>query len=66
MRKLIKTRDLKKGMHVVLDLPWHQHPFLKNSFDITSEKDISRLLKAGIEEVPVDTASFREVPPAVE
>jgi response regulator RpfG family c-di-GMP phosphodiesterase len=66
MRKLIKTRDLKKGMHVVLDLPWHQHPFLKSSFDITSEKDISRLLKAGIEEVPVDTASFREVPPAVE
>jgi HD-GYP domain-containing protein (c-di-GMP phosphodiesterase class II) len=66
MRKLVKTRDLKEGMHVVLDLPWHKHPFLKSSFDISSKKDISRLLKAGIEEVAVDIASFTEVSPGVE
>lgn len=64
MRKLVKTRDLKKGMHVVLDLPWHKHPFLKGSFDIFSEKDIFRLLKAGIEEVHIDTAQCQDVPPA--
>ncbi|OPY12028.1 MAG: Cyclic di-GMP phosphodiesterase response regulator RpfG [Syntrophus sp. PtaB.Bin001] len=62
MRKLVKTRDLKVGMYVILDLPWYKHPFLKSSFDVSSENDISRLLKAGIEEVPIDMSLSREVP----
>jgi HD-GYP domain-containing protein (c-di-GMP phosphodiesterase class II) len=64
MRKLFKTRDLKAGMHVILDLPWHLHPFLTSSFVLSSEKDIQRLLKAGIEEVVVDMASSENVPSA--
>lgn len=62
MRKRVKTRELKAGMHVVLDLPWHMHPFLKNSFVVSSQKDIQRLLKAGIEDVDVDVALSRDVP----
>jgi len=61
MRKLLKTRDLKVGMHVVLDLPWHRHPFLRSSFFLSSENDIRRLLQTGIEEVIVDVALSENV-----
>jgi len=61
MRKLVKTRELSMGMQVFLDLPWHKHPFLKSSFVISSEKDIQRLLNAGIEEVTSDVTPSRVV-----
>ncbi len=62
MRKRVKTRELNPGMHVHLELPWYQHPFLKNAFVISSGKDIQRLLSAGIEEVVVDVALSGDVP----
>ncbi|OPY86342.1 MAG: Cyclic di-GMP phosphodiesterase response regulator RpfG [Syntrophus sp. PtaU1.Bin208] len=63
MRKLVKTRELSVGMHIVLELPWHRHPFLKSAFVISSKKDVFRLLKAGIEEVAVEGLLPRDVPP---
>jgi len=64
MRKLLKTRDLKVGMYVILDLPWYRHPFLTNTFVLSSERDIQRMREAGIEEVIVDTALGEDVPSA--
>jgi len=46
---------------VVLDLPWHRHPFLRSSFFLSSENDIRRLLQTGIEEVIVDVALSENV-----
>ncbi|OPY87584.1 MAG: Cyclic di-GMP phosphodiesterase response regulator RpfG [Syntrophus sp. PtaU1.Bin208] len=63
MHKQFKTRDLRVGMHVVLNMPWHSHPFLRSSFNLSSEKDIQRLIKAGIEEVVVDMAMSEDLPP---
>jgi hypothetical protein len=59
MRKRVKARDLKVGMHVILDMPWHQHPFFRNSFVLSSEGDILRILNAGIDEVVVDRLCVR-------
>jgi len=64
MRKRVKARDLKVGMHVILDMPWHHHPFFRNSFVLSSEGDIRRILKAGIDEVVVDMALCEVQPPA--
>jgi len=64
MRTLVKTRELRVGMPVILDMPWHLHPFLRNSFVISSDKDIRRLLKVGIEEVAVDMALGQDIPSA--
>ncbi|MBF0338270.1 MAG: HD-GYP domain-containing protein [Nitrospirae bacterium] len=56
MLKKIKVNDLKVGMYVVLPTSWFNHPFLKSSFVLKDEGDISKIIKAGIGEVNIDTA----------
>ncbi|MBF0608738.1 MAG: HD-GYP domain-containing protein [Candidatus Magnetobacterium sp. LHC-1] len=56
MLKKIKVNDLKVGMYVILPTSWFNHPFLKSSFVLKDEGDISKIIKSGIGEVNVDTA----------
>lgn len=53
MIKKIKTRDVQKGMYVILPGKWFKHPFLKNEFLIESQSQINKMIKAGIEEVSI-------------
>ncbi len=54
MTKTIKISDLKPGMYVNLPRAWKSHPFLRNSFTITSSKQIQKLMDFGITEVIID------------
>ena len=54
MIKTIKITELKPGMFINLPTAWHAHPFLRNSFIITSKKQIHELIDYGITEVIVD------------
>lgn len=47
----IKTSDLKVGMFIHIPLPWYRHPFLKNSFRISSDEQIKKLIAYGIHSV---------------
>lgn len=54
MIKSIKSKDLKIGMYITLPHTWSAHPFLSNSFTITSEKQINKLINFGINDVNID------------
>ena len=56
MKKTIPIEHLKIGMFVELPHAWHAHPFLRNSFTITSEKQIQKLIDHGIRDVEVNDA----------
>ncbi|MBF0537557.1 MAG: HD-GYP domain-containing protein [Nitrospirae bacterium] len=56
MLKKIRSDELKVGMYVILPASWFEHPFLKGSFIIKDEADISKIIKAGIGEVNIDTS----------
>ena len=60
----INIQDLKVGMYVVLPSSWFKHPFLKNQFRLTSEKEIDKLIKSGFSEVQVDIS--KSLPPEKE
>ncbi|HMK59733.1 MAG TPA: HD domain-containing phosphohydrolase [Dissulfurispiraceae bacterium] len=63
----IKTNDLKVGMHVIIPESWSNHPFARNSFNITSRDQIQKISKHGFDEVSTDTdkgfpiANFEEI-----
>ncbi len=59
--KQIKVNDLRVGMYVVLTKPWLDHPFYKNDFLISSEKQLKKILKLGLEDVLIDTGKGRDV-----
>jgi HD-GYP domain-containing protein (c-di-GMP phosphodiesterase class II) len=66
--KTIKINELKIGMYINLPSAWRAHPFLRNSFTITSKKQIQKLIDYGIMEVNIDeikgvssNASIKEV-----
>ncbi|MEN6620349.1 MAG: HD-GYP domain-containing protein [Smithella sp.] len=59
MINMVKTRDIKIGMYVVLPKNWFAHPFLKNEFFINSPEQIAKIAKAGITEIFVDTEKSR-------
>jgi len=68
MIKTIKITELKVGMYINLPTSWRAHPFLRNSFTITSNKQIQKLADYGIKEVNIDeikglpsNASIKEV-----
>ncbi len=48
MGKIIKTNDLKIGMHIKIPISWYKHPFLRNRFQIVSTKQIKKLKAHGI------------------
>ena len=55
MRELIKTRDLKLGMYIILPVSWFKHPFLNNEFVIKTRDQIDRIIDYGIREIIIDT-----------
>jgi len=59
MVKTIKITELKLGMYINLPRAWHAHPFLRNSFIITSEKQIQKLIDYGITQVNIDQTKGR-------
>lgn len=42
------------GMYINLPSAWRAHPFLRNSFIVTSKKQIQKLMDYGIKEVNID------------
>jgi len=56
MREIIKTKDLKVGMYIVLPARWMNHPFLTNQFVIKSDDQIKKITEYGFEEIAIDTA----------
>ena len=54
MIKSIKITELKPGMFIHLPRAWKAHPFLRNSFTITSQKQIQKLIDYGIENIDID------------
>jgi len=53
MIKKLKTKEIQKGMYIILPDKWFSHPFLKNEFLIESQAQINKLINAGVEEVSV-------------
>ncbi|MCX7634924.1 MAG: HD-GYP domain-containing protein [Syntrophales bacterium] len=65
---LLPVEDLKIGMYVELPISWHEHPFLKSAFVISSSTDIDKIRSMGIREIKVDLMRSvlpRETSPAV-
>lgn len=56
---IVPVEELQVGMFVEVPLSWHEHPFLKNSFLITSEEEIYKFKSLGIDCVVVDPARSR-------
>jgi HD-GYP domain-containing protein (c-di-GMP phosphodiesterase class II) len=54
MAKTIKAKDIKVGMYVNLPHAWRAHPFLRNSFTITTDKQIEKIINYGITEVNIE------------
>ena len=54
MVKRIKVSDLKVGMYVELPSAWRAHPFLRNSFTISSQKQIDKIIEHGILEISIN------------
>lgn len=62
--KKIKIDELKLDMFIVnLGRSWFSHPFLRNQLKITSEKQIQKLRKYGIQEVYIDPERGLDLPP---
>jgi HD-GYP domain-containing protein (c-di-GMP phosphodiesterase class II) len=54
MIKSIKSSELKIGMFIELPHAWKAHPFLKNSFTISSQRQIDKIIAYGIKEVNIN------------
>ena len=60
--KQIPIASLKIGMHITkLDIPWMDSPFVRHHLTIKSEKDLKKLLKAGVKKVTIDTMKGEDV-----
>ena len=55
MIKLIRTKDLKFGMHIVLPGSISAQVFPENESKITSRKQINKIIDMGLHEVKIDT-----------
>lgn len=63
MRKKIKAKDLRLGMHLdELCGSWMEHPFWRSKFVLKDPQDIRRILDSGITEVWIDTSKGLDVP----
>jgi len=56
MMETIPVDELKIGMHVLLNLAWYEHPFLKSQFHLSSEDEIKKIKGLGLKAVAVDLA----------
>ncbi len=50
----ITPEKLKVGLYIHLDHSWREHPFLRNSFQITSQKDIQAIREHGLTKISFD------------
>jgi len=55
----IPVEELEIGMYVEIPVSWHEHPFLRNNFLITSEGEIRKIIDSGIGHVKVDLGRSR-------
>jgi putative nucleotidyltransferase with HDIG domain len=62
---VIPVSELRPGHYVLLDLGWMEHPFPRNQFRITSEKQIESIRALGLSQVRIDPArsELSETPP---
>lgn len=62
MLKKIGVAQLKPGMFVHdMDCGWMEHPFLTDSFKVSSDKDIERMIGYGIHELYIDSEKGLDV-----
>ena len=52
----ISVDDLQVGLYIKLDHGWREHPFLRNSFKIRSQKDIAIIRKHKLTKISYDSA----------
>ena len=51
----VRVGDLRVGMYITaLDLPWYRSPFLRHSFKVERQEQITKLLRAGVQTVKID------------
>ena len=56
MLKKIKVNDVRLGMYIQeVCGSWMDHPFWKNSFKLTEDKDLNTLKNCGVDEIWIDT-----------
>lgn len=56
MLKKIKVKDIRLGMYIQeVCGSWMDHPFWKNSFKLTENKDLNTLKNCGVTEIWIDT-----------
>ena len=57
MLKKIKVNDIRLGMYIQeVCGSWMDHPFWKNSFKLTDDKDLNTLKNCGVDEIWIDTS----------
>jgi HD-GYP domain-containing protein (c-di-GMP phosphodiesterase class II) len=56
MQEIVPVGELKVGMHVTIPGSWFKHPFIRNRFVVSSQRDIKWLAATGISQIPVDLA----------
>ncbi len=55
MIKKINVEDLAVGMYIQnMNCDWMDHPFLRSSIELTDEKQIGKIIEAGMREVYID------------
>jgi len=65
MIKKIDVTDLKPNMFIHdINCPWIDHPFLRNSFLVQSDRDIEKIAAYGIRQVYIDTELGPDMPEA--
>jgi len=63
VRKKIKAKDLRLGMHLhELCGSWMEHPFWRSQFTLKDPADIRRIIESGITEVWIDVAKGLDIP----
>jgi len=55
----IDAADLQVGMYVIMPTSWDEHPFLKNQFQLTSQAQIEKITRFGLNKVLIDTDKSR-------
>ncbi len=54
MKKKVKTEDLRVGLYINLGESWLRHSFLRPTFKLTSDKQITKIIEQGFRTVMVD------------
>lgn len=62
MIKLIPTKQLTPGFYIHdLNCDWWTHPFARNQFLLESEEEVTKIIRAGVHEVYIDTEKGLDV-----